>query len=167
MSQSRNNDPSNPMPQLKRGKRHSWFDRAAGAMTHAVGTPAAFGIALGSIVVWAATGPLFGYSETWQLIVNTATTIITFLMVFLIQQAQNKDSLALHLKLNELLASHRSASNRLVAIEDLDEVELATLRKFYCRLAELAQKRGVHETHSLDEAIEADEEKRQGRERSL
>lgn len=153
---------------LRRGKRRSLFDRAAGAVTHAVGTPAAFGIALAAIVLWAATGPVFGYSETWQLIVNTATTIVTFLMVFVIQQSQNKDSVALHLKLNELLASHRHASNRLIAIEDLDEAELAVLREFYCRLGELAaRERGVHETHSLDEAIEADREKREGRDRSL
>lgn len=150
-----------------RGKRHSWFDRAAGAVTHAVGTPLAFGIAFASILIWALSGPLFGFSETWQLVVNTATTIVTFLMVFVIQQSQNKDSLALHLKLNELLASQRHASNRLIAIEDLDEQELATLRRFYCRLAELAQTRGVHETHSLDEALQAHAEKSRGQERSL
>ncbi len=153
---------------LRRDKRRSAFDSAAGAITHAVGTPAAFGLALGAILLWAASGPLFGYSETWQLVVNTATTIVTFLMVFVIQQSQNKDSVALHLKLNELLASHRHASNRLIAIEDLDETELAVLRSFYCRLGELAaRERGVHETHSRDEAIEADHEKREGRDRSL
>jgi len=153
---------------LQRGKHRSLFDRAAGAITHAVGTPAAFGIALAAILVWAATGPIFDYSETWQLIVNTATTIVTFLMVFVIQQSQNKDSVALHLKLNELLASHRQASNRLIAVEDLDESELEVLRKFYCELGALAaRERGIHETHSLEEAIEADCEKREGRERSL
>ncbi|WP_313918725.1 low affinity iron permease family protein [Tahibacter sp.] len=153
---------------LRRDKRRSLFDRAAGTITHAVGTPTAFGLALGAILLWAASGPLFGYSETWQLVVNTATTIVTFLMVFVIQQSQNKDSVALHLKLNELLASHRHASNRLIAIEELDETELAVLRSFYCRLGELAaHERGVHETHSLDEAIEADREKREGRDRSL
>jgi len=157
-----------PTPEtLRRGKRHSLFDRAAGAITHAVGTPLAFGIAFLAILVWGASGPLFGFSETWQLVVNTATTIVTFLMVFVIQQSQNKDSLALHLKLNELLASQRHASNRLIAIEDLDEQELATLRRFYCRLAELAQKRGVHQTHSLEEALEAHEEKSSGRDRTL
>lgn len=153
---------------VRRGKRHSWFDRAAGAVTRAVGTPLAFGLAFVSILVWGLSGPLFGFSETWQLVVNTATTIVTFLMVFVIQQSQNKDSLALHLKLNELLASQRHASNRLIAIEDLDEHELATLRRFYCRLAELAQKHcGVHESHSLDEALQAHAEKARGKERSL
>ena len=141
--------------------RHSLFDRLAGRVTHAVGTPAAFTLAVLSVVVWGATGPLFGFSETWQLVINTSTTIVTFLMVFVIQQSQNKDSVALHLKLNELLASHHSASNRLIAIEDLDEQELLVLRKFYCRLAELAAHNGgVKETHSLDEADDVHEAKR-------
>ena len=143
------------------GRRHSLFDRLAGRVTHAVGTPAAFAIAVLVVVVWAATGPLFGFSETWQLIINTGTTIVTFLMVFVIQQSQNKDSVALHLKLNELIASHRQASNRLIAIEDLDEEELRLLREFYCRLADLAARNhGVKQTHSLDEADELHEEKR-------
>jgi low affinity Fe/Cu permease len=153
---------------VRRGKRRSLFDRLAGAVTHAVGTPAAFATALLVILAWGASGPLFAFSETWQLIVNTATTIVTFLMVFVIQQSQNKDSVAIHLKLNELLASHRHASNRLIAIEDLDETELATLRQFYCRLGELAaSETGVQQTHSLDEALEAHEEKRSGKDRSL
>ena len=140
--------------------RHSLFDRLAGRVTHAVGTPAAFALAVLSVVVWGATGPLFGFSETWQLIINTGTTIVTFLMVFVIQQSQNKDSVALHLKLNELLASHHSASNRLIAIEDLDEEELQVVRKFYGRLAELAaQSHGLKQTHSLDEADDAHEAK--------
>ena len=95
---------------VRRGKRHSWFDRAAGAVTHAVGTPLAFGIALVSILLWALSGPLFGYSETWQLVVNTATTIVTFLMVFVIQQSQNKDSLALHLTCRTAPAMAKKAS---------------------------------------------------------
>ncbi|HJU40017.1 MAG TPA: low affinity iron permease family protein [Tahibacter sp.] len=141
--------------------RHSLFDRLAGRVTHAVGTPGAFALAVLSVVVWGATGPLFGFSETWQLVINTGTTIVTFLMVFVIQQSQNKDSVALHLKLNELIASHRQASNRLIAIEDLDEEELRVLREFYGRLAGLAaQSHGVKETHSLDEADERHEEKR-------
>jgi low affinity Fe/Cu permease len=136
-------------------KPHSSFDRFAGAVTRAVGTPVAFVIALSTILAWAITGPMFGFSETWQLVVNTGTTIVTFLMVFLIQQSQNKDSVAVHLKLNELLASHHEASNRVVAVEDLDETELQTLREFYCKLAEMAkQNGGVKETHSLDEAEE-------------
>lgn len=153
---------------LRRNRPHSPFDRLAGSITHAVGTSGAFATAFGAIVLWGATGPLFGFSDGWQLVINTSTTIVTFLMVFVIQHAQNKDSVALHLKLNELLAAHRHASNRLIAIEDLDETELATLRRFYCRLAELAaEHRGVEKTHSIEEALEAHEEKRSGRDRSL
>jgi low affinity Fe/Cu permease len=134
-------------------RAHTAFDRLAGAVTRAVGTPLAFVIATSTILAWAASGPIFGFSETWQLVVNTGTTIVTFLMVFLIQQSQNKDSVAVHLKLNELLASHHQASNRVVAVEELDESELQTLREFYCRLAEMAKRNGgVKETHSLDEA---------------
>ena len=138
---------------LKLTGRRSIFDRFAGAVTRRAGTPWAFTIALASIVVWAFTGPMFHFSETWQMVVNTGTTIVTFLMVFLIQQSQNKDSLAIHIKLNELLAAHELASNRVVAVEDLDEADLATLRAFYCQIAELAEKEGgVKRSHSLDDA---------------
>ena len=142
------------------GHHHSLFDRLAGHVTRAVGSPLAFALAVATVLVWALSGPLFDFSETWQLVINTGTTIVTFLMVFVIQQSQNKDSVALHLKLNELIASHRNASNRLIAIEDLDEVELRTLRAFYCRLSELAERSGgVKETHSLDEADDIHREK--------
>lgn len=142
---------------------HSLFDRLAGRVTHAVGSPLAFALAVLSILVWALVGPLFDFSGNWQLVINTGTTIVTFLMVFVIQQSQNKDSVALHLKLNELLASHHSASNRLIAIEDLDEEELLVLRKFYGRLAALAaQSHGVKQTHSLDEADDVHAAKLQG-----
>lgn len=129
------------------------FDRFAGAATRHAGSPAAFVMAMIVVVAWAITGPVFGYSETWQLVINTGTTIVTFLMVFLIQQSQNKDAVAVHLKLNELLASHREASNMLVSIEDLDEEELRQLVAFYRHLAELADKEGgLKASHSLDEA---------------
>lgn len=142
----------------KRGRirlsgHHSIFDRFATVATHAAGSPWTFSGAVAIVVVWAALGPFVGYSEVWQLVINTSTTIITFLMVFLIQRSQNKDSAAIHLKLNELLASDRNASNRLVAVEDLDEDDLRRLAAFYERLAELAEReRGIKETHSLDEA---------------
>ena len=163
------NTTEQPTPEtLRRHKRRTLFDRIAGTITRAVGTSAAFAIAFGAILAWGASGPAFGYSEGWQLVVNTATTIVTFLMVFVIQHSQNKDSIALHLKLNELLSAHRNASNRLIAIEDLDETELATLRQFYCRLGELASGRhGIQNTHSLEEALEAHEEKSAGRDRTL
>jgi low affinity Fe/Cu permease len=143
--------------------RHSIFDRFAGAVTRLAGTPWAFAVAVLSIVLWAATGPVFHFSENWQMVVNTGTTIVTFLMVFLIQQSQNKDSLAVHIKLNELLAAHELASNRVVAVEDLDEADLETLRKFYCELAKLAEKEGgVKSSHSLDDAQDAHARKRHG-----
>lgn len=133
--------------------RHSPFDRFAGAVTRLAGSSGAFSIALGILVLWAITGPMLDYSESWQLVINTGTTIITFLMVFVIQRSQNKDSMALHIKLNELIASNRQASNRTISIEDLDETDLELLHAFYARLAELAKKeRGLKRSHSLDQA---------------
>lgn len=141
------------IPTIRRHGIRGVFDKFAAGATRASGSAITFAVALFVVAAWAASGPVFAFSETWQLVINTATTIITFLMVFLIQHAQNKDSVALHLKLNELIASQRSASNRLVAVEDLDEHELIALRAFYCRIAELAkQGQGLHESHSLDEA---------------
>lgn len=132
---------------------HSVFDRFAGSVTRYAGSPTTFVIAALVVIAWACVGPMFGFSDTWQMVINTGTTIVTFLMVFLIQQSQNKDSEAVHLKLNELLASHRVASNRLVAIEELDHEDLDTLKAFYCQLAVLARKdQDLELTHSLDEA---------------
>lgn len=133
--------------------RHSIFDRFAGWVTQAVGSPWAFLLALITVLAWAFSGPFYHFSETWQIVINTGTTIVTFLMVFIIQQSQNKDSLAIHIKLNELLAAQELASNRVVAVEDLDEQELIMLRKFYCELSRRAlEGGGVKESHSLDEA---------------
>ena len=133
--------------------RHSAFDAFAGGVTRLAGSSWAFAFAVGSIVVWAAFGPMFHFDANWQMVVNTGTTIATFLMVFLIQQSQNKDSTAIHIKLNELLASDELASNRVLAIENLDEKDLAMLRAFYCELAALSEKAGgVKESHSLDDA---------------
>ncbi len=130
----------------------SAFDRFASGVTRWAGSPMAFCAALLVIVAWAVTGPLFGFSENWQLVINTGTTIVTFLMVFLIQQSQNKDSVALHLKLNELLAANRQASNRMIGIEDLDEQDLREVASFYMRLSERAKETGpVKEAHSIDE----------------
>src|SRR4051794_15385168 len=112
------------MPEKKEvSKLNIVFDRFSTAATHATGRPIAFILATLIVIVWAITGPMFHYSETWQLVINTGTTIITFLMVFLIQQSQNKDTVALHLKMNELIAATRGASNRLINIEDLTEDE--------------------------------------------
>lgn len=121
--------------------------------TRATGTSVAFVIALAVIIIWALTGPIFGYSDTWQLVINTGTTIITFLMVFLIQRAQNKDALAIHLKLNEIVAALEGASNRLIDVEDLSEPEIDALRNYYKRLIELAREDDVlTTTHSIEEA---------------
>ena len=128
------------------------FDRFASGVTRWAGSPTAFCVALLTVAAWAAVGPLFHFSENWQLVINTGTTIVTFLMVFLIQQSQNKDSVAVHLKLNELLAANREASNRMIGIEDLDEQDLREVANFYLRLSERAKTAGpVKELHSIDE----------------
>src|SRR6201990_2690658 len=134
-------------------KKKNFFERFSNWATAATGSSAAFLIAVMTIVVWAVTGPVFHYSETWQLIINTGTTIVTFLMVFLIQKSQNKDSKAIHLKLNELIAAHQGASNRMVNIEDITETELDQLHKFYVRISILAkQEDDLGCTHSIDAA---------------
>lgn len=136
------------------------FEILADRATRAAGSSWAFLGAALIVVIWAATGPLFGYTETWQLVINTGTTIVTFLMVFLIQKAQNKDSIAIQLKLNELIAANKGASNRLVNAESMTEEELRVLYNHYCTLAELAQKaRDLKASHSVEEAIERAEEK--------
>lgn len=145
----------------KQEKHNSLFERFANAATKFTGSSPAFLIATAIVLVWALTGPLFDYSETWQLVINTGTTIITFLMVFLIQKAQNKDGKAIQLKLNELIAAHERASNRMVDIEDLTEAELDQLHKFYVTLAELAKKENdIHCSHSIDAAEEIHQIKR-------
>ncbi|MGI4803996.1 MAG: low affinity iron permease family protein [Janthinobacterium lividum] len=129
------------------------FEHFANWATKATGSATAFILAVIIILVWAVTGPFFKYSDVWQLIINTGTTIITFLMVFLIQKAQNKDSKAVHLKLNELIAANKFASNRMVSIEDLSEKELDKLHEFYCALTDLAEKDSdIHKSHSIDAA---------------
>jgi low affinity Fe/Cu permease len=126
------------------------FSRKA---TEATGTSMAFITACLVIVVWAVTGPIFGFSDTWQLVINTGTTIVTFLMVFLIQRSQNKDALAIHLKLNEIVAAMEGASNRLIDVEDLTEAEIQALRDHYRKLIELARKDDeLTRTHSIEEA---------------
>src|SRR5436305_1435318 len=129
------------------------FDRFSSVVTRVTGKPIAFISAFIIIILWAVTGPIFQFSDTWQLVINTGTTIITFLMVFVIQQSQNKDTVALHLKLNELIAATKGASNRLIDIEDLTEDELIALKDFYVHLSDLAeQDKELFTTHSIDEA---------------
>src|SRR4051812_35359908 len=118
----------------QKAKSDNVFENFASAVTKATGSTPAFLLAFAIVVLWAVTGPVFQYSETWQLVINTGTTIITFLMVFLIQKAQNKDSMAIQLKLNELVASSEFASNRLIDVEDLSEKELQVLHNYYQQL---------------------------------
>ncbi len=137
----------------KSSKNSPLFERFANAATRFTGSSGAFSIAVLIVVAWAVSGPLFGYSETWQLVINTGTTIITFLMVFLIQKAQNKDNKAIQLKLNELIAAHKETSNRMVDIEDLTESELDQLHNYYVVLARLAKEEAdIHVSHSIDAA---------------
>jgi len=117
------------------------------------GRTSAFILALAMIVVWLLLGPVFRFSDSWQLVINTTTTIITFLMVFLIQRAQNKDAKATALKLNELIAAMEGASNRLIDLEDLSEGELEVLHEHYKRLVEMAKRDlSITKSHSIDEA---------------
>lgn len=130
------------------------FERIAQKATTWSGSTTIFIIAVLTILVWLVIGPLFGFSDTWQLVINTGTTIITFLMVFLIQRMQNKDSMALHMKLNELVASLNGASNRLIDAEHLSEEDLETLSKYYRTLAELARRdKNIAASHSVEEAM--------------
>ena len=130
-----------------------FFEKFSEKATHVAGSTFAFIAALSIIILWAVTGPIFHFSETWQLIINTGTTIITFLMVFLIQKSQNKDSLAVQLKLNELVAAHEFASNRLVDVECMTEEELKVIQKYYHHLSEATKKDvNLQQSHSIDEA---------------
>ena len=127
--------------------------RFATWIANKAGSTGAFMLALLVIVVWAATGPIFKFSDTWQLVINTSTTIVTFLMVFLIQHAQNRESLAVQLKLNEIVAAIEGASNRLVSVEDLSDEDLEVLHAHYRKLALMAKEEShITESHSVDEA---------------
>jgi low affinity Fe/Cu permease len=138
----------------KQPKKYS-FETFASSVTKATGSTPAFIIAFIMVLIWGATGPVFHYSETWQMVINTGTTIITFLMVFLIQKAQNKDSLAIQLKLNELVAAHEFASNRLVNVENMTEDELRVIHKYYSKLSDFTKKEEtMQQSHSIDEAHE-------------
>ncbi|HET6892770.1 MAG TPA: low affinity iron permease family protein [Pyrinomonadaceae bacterium] len=141
------------MPRKKRSKLGLLLEHFSQKATKATGTSQAFIIALAVIVVWGLTGPLFDFSDTWQLVINTGTTIVTFLMVFLIQRTQNKDALAIHLKLNEIVAALEGASNRLIDLEDLSEEEIETLHRYYRELATMAKKDlSLTQSHSIEEA---------------
>ncbi|PSR52493.1 low affinity iron permease family protein [Adhaeribacter arboris] len=139
-----------------------FFENFANQITWVSGKPVSFLVALGFVFVWAITGPLFKFSDTWQLVINTVTSIVTFLMVFLIQQSQNKDSQAIQLKLNEVVAALKGASNRLINIEDLSDEELKVLKSYYNQLSDIAEKEeSIMEAHSLEDARENQKVKEQ------
>jgi low affinity Fe/Cu permease len=141
------------MPRKKRNRLSQMLEKFSLKATTATGTSAAFILAVTVIVVWLITGPLFSFSDTWQLVINTGTTIITFLMVFLIQRTQNKDAQAIHLKLNEIVAALEGASNRLIDVEDLTEDDIQTLHKHYQKLVQMAKKDlKLTQSHSIEEA---------------
>ena len=128
-------------------------EQLAHRVTEWTGSSWAFASALGVVVIWALTGPLFRFSDTWQLVINTGTTVVTFLMVFLIQRSQNKDARAVHLKLNELVAALEGASSRLINVEDLTEEEVRTLHQHYRGLVALAKREtSLTHSHSIEEA---------------
>jgi low affinity Fe/Cu permease len=157
----RNAEQSSLTGKGKNSKKLTWFDKVSRVITRATGKPATFIVATTIVIVWAITGPIFDYSDTWQLVINTGTTIVTFLMVFVIQQSQNKDTIALQLKLNELIASQKNASNRLIDVEDLTEEELVVLKKFYIKLSNLAKEQNqLYTTHSIDEATKVHDQKK-------
>ena len=134
--------------------------------TKATGTSGAFVIAVVVLIVWGISGPLFNFSDTWQLVINTGTTIVTFPIVFLIQRTQNEDALAIHLKLNEIVAAVEGASNRLIDVEDLTEQEIALLHKHYHKLVAMAKDDAkLTETHSIEEAETRHQTKREKRRR--
>jgi len=137
----------------KKESKQSFFERFSAQVTTATGSTPAIIIAFSAVIVWAILGPIFHYSENWQLVINTSTTIVTFLMVFLIQKSQNKESIAVQLKLNELVAAHEFASNRLVDVESMTEEELKIIQKYYSRLKYKTQKEeSLQQSHSIDEA---------------
>ena len=149
--------------QKQKGKKnlHHIFEVFSNKVTTAAGSTFAFITALTLVLIWAVTGPIFHFSEAWQMVINTGTTIITFLMVFLIQKSQNKDSLAVQLKLNELVAAHEFASNRLVDVECMTEDELKVIKKYYRHLGEATKKEeNLQQSHSIDEAQQQHEFKK-------
>lgn len=150
-----------PAPDATPPSLLAWFARTAADWS---GTSTAFALAALLIVVWGCSRPLFDSFDTWQLVINTATTIITFLMVFLIQRAQNQDARAVHLKLNELVAAVKGASNRLINVEDLTEEEVRLLHAHYAKLVELATRdERLTESHSIEDAKQDHAEKQVSR----
>lgn len=132
-----------------------FFNKFSKNVTKGTGSPIAFLVAVLAVIIWACTGPIFHYSDTWQLIINTSTTIITFLMVFVIQQSQNKESIAIQLKLNELIAANKFTSNRLVDVEELSDEELKKMSDYYLNLSKKVKNEiETHTPESIDKQNE-------------
>ena len=134
----------------RKNKLSQFFNRFSAVITKATGGVYAFIVAIAIVIIWAVTGPVFKFSDTWQLVINTGTTIVTFLMVFVIQHSQNKDTIALQLKLNELIAASQ-ASNKLISVEELTDEELEVMQKFYAHLSNITKKEKENQIHSLEE----------------
>lgn len=138
-------------------KLSHFFNNFSATVTKITGSAYVFIIAISVVIIWAITGPLFNFSDTWQLVINTGTTIITFLMVFVIQHSQNKDTVALQLKLDELIAASK-ASNKLIGVEELTDEELEVMKKFYTHLSGLTKKENENKVHTMEEQKEKDVE---------
>jgi low affinity Fe/Cu permease len=141
--------------QKKPGGLTVFFNRFSAKVTKVTGGAYAFMAAIVIVLVWAVTGPLFKFSDTWQLVINTGTTIVTFLMVFVIQHSQNKDTIALQLKLDELIAASK-ASNKLINVENLTDEELEVMKKFYSNLSNITKKEKRNKIHTLEEEEEVE-----------
>ena len=151
----KNNNNKSPKEKLH------WFEIFSSKAIKVTGSSGAFITACVLILIWIVTGPIFHYSDVWQLAINTGTTIITFLMVFLIQKTQNKDALAIQIKLNELVAANVRTSNSIVSVEDLSEEELERLNNYYSKLAQLTKREKNHKTsHSIEDVNEVKDEKK-------
>ncbi|MEO8191650.1 MAG: low affinity iron permease family protein [Acidobacteriota bacterium] len=146
----------------KKGSVALFLETFSYKVTSWAGSSWAFAIACVVILAWGVTGPMFHYSDTWQLVINTGTTIVTFLMVFLIQRAQNKESRAVQLKLNEIIAAVQGASNRLIDVESLSEAEISKLQEHFGEIKQIAKTEGDYRTsHSIEEAQQALDDKQQ------
>jgi low affinity Fe/Cu permease len=154
----KNQENENPSKKSESNKLTLFFNRFSASVTRITGGVYAFIIAIVIVLVWGVTGPLFNFSDTWQLVINTGTTIVTFLMVFVIQHSQNKDTVALQLKLDELIAASR-ASNKLIDVEDLTDEELEKIKKYYADLSDVTKKEKENKMHSLEEREEKIENK--------
>ncbi|MGN6343115.1 MAG: low affinity iron permease family protein [Ginsengibacter sp.] len=153
-------EPANLPGKVKKPKKQAsklslFFNKFSSRVTKVTGSVYAFIIAILVIIIWALSGPIFNYSDTWQLVINTGTTIITFLMVFIIQHSQNKDQIALQLKLDELINSS-AGNNKLISVEDLSEEELAVMKKFYVRLSGMSTDEDKSEIAEAEDIEEED-----------